>query len=68
MISKLIGTTAGYLGYDNKNNVFEKIRTNPSMGIIVDNFSEGCTEVQNLFIGQNGLVVWFSVCWLTLFL
>ena len=24
MISKLIGTTAGYLGYDNKNNIFEK--------------------------------------------
>ena len=50
MISKLIGTTAGYLGYDNKNNIFEKIRTNPSTGIIVDNFSEGCVEVQNLFV------------------
>ena len=50
MISKLIGTTAGYLGYDNKNNIFEKIRTNPSTGIIIDNFNEGCIEVQNLFI------------------
>lgn len=49
-ISKLIGTTAGYLGYDNKNNIFEKIRTNPSSAIIVDNFTEGCDEAQSLFL------------------
>lgn len=49
-ISKLIGTTAGYLGYDNKNNVFEKIRTNPNYGIIVDNFDMACDEVQNMFL------------------
>ena len=49
-ISKLIGTTAGYLGYDNKNNVFEKIRTSPNSAIIVDNFEESCDEVKNLFI------------------
>ena len=48
-ISKLIGTTAGYLGYDNKNNVFEKIRTNPSSAIIIKNFDEGCREFKNLF-------------------
>lgn len=50
MISKLLGTTAGYLGYDNKNNIFEKIRTNPSTALIVSNFEKGCTEVQSLFI------------------
>lgn len=57
-ISKLIGTTAGYLGYDNKNNIFEKIRTNPSSAIIVDNFTEGCDEVQSLFfkIMENNYV------------
>lgn len=49
MISKLIGTTAGYLGYDNKNNVFEKVRTNPNSAIIVDNYEEGCEEFKNLF-------------------
>ncbi len=49
-LSKLIGTTAGYLGYDSKNNVFEKVRTNPSSYIIVDNFDEGCYDAQNLFI------------------
>jgi len=50
MISKLIGTTAGYVGYDNKNNVFEKIRTNPNSGIIVDNFDLGSLEFQNIFL------------------
>lgn len=50
MISKLIGTTAGYLGYDNKNHVFEKVRTNPSSAIMVSNFDKACYEVQDLFI------------------
>lgn len=50
MISKLIGTTAGYLGYDNKNNIFEKIRTNPNSALIIDNYEEACLEVKNLFI------------------
>lgn len=50
MISKLLGTTAGYLGYDNKNNIFEKVRTNPSTALIVSNFERGCIEVQSLFI------------------
>ena len=49
MISKLIGTTAGYLGYDNKNNIFEKVRSNPSTTFIVENFSQACTEVKSLF-------------------
>lgn len=50
MISKLIGTTAGYLGYDNKNNIFEKIRTNPNSALIIDNYEDACSEVKNLFI------------------
>ncbi len=49
-ITKLIGTTAGYIGYDNKNHVFEKIRTNPSAAILVDNFEMASKEVQNLFL------------------
>lgn len=57
-ISKLIGTTAGYVGYDNKNNIFEKIRTNPNSAVIVDNFDKGCIEFKNLFyrILKNGKI------------
>lgn len=49
-ISKLIGTTAGYLGYDNKNNIFEKVRTTPYSAIILDNINMCCEDVSNLFI------------------
>lgn len=57
-ISKLIGTTAGYLGYDNKNHLFEKIRTNPNSAIIIDNFSFACEEIKNLFLRilENGYI------------
>ena len=58
MISKLIGTTAGYVGYDNKNNVFEKIRMNPSSAIIIENFNKACPEVRTLFgkIAKEGVI------------
>lgn len=57
-ISKLIGTTAGYLGYDNKNNVLEKVRTNPSSAILIDNFNMACDEVKRLFLKilENGYI------------
>lgn len=48
-ISKLIGTTAGYLGYDNKNNVFEKLKVSPNSVLIIDNFDEACNEFKNIF-------------------
>ena len=49
-ISKLIGTTAGYIGYDNKNNVFEKVRTSPSSALIIENFNDACSSVKSLFL------------------
>lgn len=57
-ISKLIGTTAGYLGYDNKNNIFESVRTNPNTAFIIDNYEQACEEVRSLFINilENNMV------------
>ena len=57
-ISKLLGTTAGYLGYDNKNNIFEKIKTNPSSGMLIENYDKACDEVQQLFkkILEDGFI------------
>ena len=49
MISKLIGISAGYIGYDNKNNIFEKIRLNPSSVIVIDNFANACDEFKSIF-------------------
>ena len=49
MLSKLIGTTPGYLGYDNKDNIFERIKDNPNSLILIDSFDEGCIEFKNIF-------------------
>ncbi len=48
-ISKLIGTSAGYVGYDNKNNVFEKVRTNPSSAMLINNFNRAHPDIKSLF-------------------
>ena len=48
-LSKLIGTTAGYSGYDNKNNIFENIKINASSGLLIKNYEDACTEIKNLF-------------------
>ncbi len=57
-ITKLIGATAGYVGYDNKNHVFEKVRTNPSSALIIDNFNQASGEVKDIFIRilENGII------------
>ena len=48
-ISKLIGTTIGYVGYDNKENIFESIKLNPNSGFIINNYCNGCKEFKELF-------------------
>ena len=58
-LSRLLGTTAGYVGYDAKNNIFEKVKLNPSIGIIVENYDLGCNEVKNTFnkIINEGFII-----------
>ena len=58
MSSKLLGATAGYLGYDNKNNIFEKIRTSPTSVLVIDNFDLASSEIKRIFFNilENGYV------------
>ena len=49
MVSRLMGTTINYSPYDTKDSVFDKIRMNPSSGILIRNYDDACTEVRNLF-------------------
>ena len=49
MISRLIGTTIGYDPYYTKDSIFEKVRTNPSSGILIKNYDDACVEVKSLF-------------------
>ena len=48
-INKIIGSPAGYVGYNEKNTIFEKIKTYPRSIIIVDNYELINNEIQSLF-------------------
>lgn len=48
-ISRLIGTSAGYVGYDD-GAIFDKIKMQPYSCILVDELEKACSEVQNLFL------------------
>ena len=48
-ISKLIGSPAGYVGYDDNKNIFEKIKDNPFSVIIVDEIEKAHPSIINLF-------------------
>ncbi len=48
-ISKLIGSTAGYIGYDDNKNIFESIKSNPFSTIILDEIDKMNSSVLNLF-------------------
>lgn len=55
-INKIIGSTAGYVGYDEKNTVFESIKTFPISIILLENFNLANESIKNLInsIENNG--------------
>lgn len=57
-INKIIGSTAGYVGYDEKNTVFESIKTFPISIILLENFNLADESIKNLInsIENNGLL------------
>ena len=48
-ISKLIGSPAGYVGYNDNKNIFDKIKDNPFSVIILDELEKAHPTVINLF-------------------
>ena len=48
-VNKLIGSPAGYVGYDDNKNVFESIKDNPFTVLIVDEVEKANSSVINLF-------------------
>lgn len=48
-ISKLIGSPAGYIGYNDNKNVFESVKSNPFSIIIVDEIDKAHKNIINLF-------------------
>lgn len=57
MISKLIGTTAGYVGY-NDEALFNNLKYNPYTIITIENYDLGCLEIKKLFdqIFEEGMI------------
>ena len=48
-ISKLIGSPAGYVGYDDNKNIFETIKDNPFSVLILDEIDKANRSIINLF-------------------
>ena len=48
-VSKLLGSPAGYVGYNDSTHVFEEIRTNPFSVLILDEVEKAHSKVLNLF-------------------
>lgn len=46
-INKLIGSPAGYVGYDEKNTIFESLKNFPLSIIVIDNYENAHKEVSN---------------------
>ena len=48
-VSKLLGSPAGYVGYDDTNNILESIKDNPFSVLIVDEIEKAHSSIINLF-------------------
>ena len=48
-VSKLIGSPAGYVGYNDNKNIFDKIKDNPFSVLILDELEKAHSSIINLF-------------------
>ena len=57
-ISKLIGSPAGYVGYNDSKNILDKVKYNPFSVLILDEFDKAHNNIKNLFfqILDDGVV------------
>lgn len=49
-ITKIIGSNPGYVGYDDKNNILEKVKSNPYSVILLDEIEKAHNSVLKLFL------------------
>ena len=70
-INKIIGSNPGYVGYDNKSTVLDKVKDNPYSVILLDEIEKAHPSVMKLFLqvlddgymtSSNGDVIDFSNC------
>lgn len=70
-INKLIGSPAGYIGYDDKKSVFETLKEHPHCVVLLDEIEKAHPSVLNLFLqildegkikNSSGEDIYFSNC------
>ncbi len=70
-ISRIVGAPPGYVGYNNKNNVFESLKEYPSSLILLENYEMAHPKVKDLinqiintgyFEDSNGYKIEFNNC------
>ena len=49
-VSKIIGSPPGYVGYNDVDNVLERVKNHPFSVILLDEIEKACSEVINLFL------------------
>lgn len=49
-ISKIIGAPPGYIGYDNKETILEKIKVNPYAILLLDEIEKASSNIMKLFL------------------
>ena len=49
-ITKIVGSSAGYVGYDQKNTIFEEIKNFPISIILLENYEDASQNIQNLIL------------------
>ena len=70
-VSKLIGTPAGYVGYNDNKNILEQVKDNPFSILILDEIEKAHINVVNLFFqileegnikDSKGDIIYFNNC------
>ena len=49
-VSKIIGSPPGYVGYEDVDNVLEKVKNHPFSILLLDEIEKACNEVINIFL------------------
>ena len=70
-INKILGSSPGYVGYDDNKNKLEEVKNNPYSLILFDEIDKACPNVLNLFLqildegkitDNKGNIIYFNNC------
>ena len=70
-INKILGSSPGYVGYDDNKNKLEEVKNNPYSLILFDEIEKACPNVLNLFLqildegkitDNKGNIIYFNNC------